>query len=70
MSRMVKAVVSADLIRGFKVCESALPISLLQFADDMLIFCEDNEDQIKNVKATLLCFEAVSNLKIDFFNSE
>ena len=32
--------------------------------------CEPNEDQIKNVKAILLCFEVVSGLKINFFKSE
>lgn len=52
------------------MCDSAAPISLLQFADDTLIFCAANEDQIKNVKATLLCFEAVSSLKMNLFKSE
>ena len=32
--------------------------------------CEANEDQIKNVKAILFCFESVSGLKINFFKSE
>lgn len=27
--------------------------------DDTLIFCDVEEDQLKNVKAILLCFEAV-----------
>lgn len=64
--------VSAYLIKGFKVFVSAPPISILQFAIDTLIFCEANEEQIKNVKATLLCFEVVSGsgLKINFFKSE
>ena len=46
------------------------PISHLQFADDTLIFCETNEDQVKNVKAILICYEAVSGLKINFFKIE
>lgn len=46
------------------------PISHLQFADDTLIFCGANEVQVKNVKAILICFEAVSSLKINFFKSE
>lgn len=31
-----------------------------------LIFCEASEYQVKNVKATLICFEAVSGLKVNF----
>ena len=38
--------------------------------DDTLIFCDANEDQIRNVKAILICFEAVSGLEINFFKSE
>eukprot|EP00268_Persea_americana_P038868 TRINITY_DN38524_c0_g1_i1.p1 TRINITY_DN38524_c0_g1~~TRINITY_DN38524_c0_g1_i1.p1 ORF type:complete len:155 (+),score=21.32 TRINITY_DN38524_c0_g1_i1:451-915(+) len=70
VSRMIMAVASEDLISGFKVCDSIPPTSLLHFADDTLIFCAANEDRIQNVKATLLCFEAMSGLKINFFKSE
>ena len=70
LSRMIKAVASKDLISGFKVCDSVPPTSILLFADDTLIFCAANEDQIQNVKATLVCFAAVSGLKINFFKSE
>lgn len=35
-----------------------------------LIFCEAEEDQVQNIKATLICVEAVSGLKINFFKSE
>lgn len=35
-----------------------------------LIFCEASEYQVKNVKATLICFEAVSGLKVNFFFSK
>ena len=69
MSRMIKAIVSADLITSFKGCDGA-PISLLQFVGDTLIFRAANEDYIKNVKAMLSCFEAVSSLKINLFKSE
>ena len=70
LSRMVKAVTYADLRRDFKVCESAPPISILQFANDTLIFCGVSEDQIMNVKATLICFKAMSGLLINFCKSE
>lgn len=55
------------LSEGFKVATNALSVSHLQFADDILIFCEAREDQVRNIKATLICFEAVSGMKIIFF---
>ena len=67
---MIKAAVNAGLFEGFKVARNIPAISHLQFVDDALIFCGDDEDQIRNVKATLLCFEAVSGLKDNFFKSE
>lgn len=39
----------------------------LQFADDTLIFYEVKEGQVRNMKTTLLCFEAVLGLKVNFF---
>ena len=45
-------------------------INHLQFADDTLLFCDAKVDQLLNVKAILLCFGAVSGLKVNFFKSE
>ena len=67
---MVKAVEAQGLITGFKVAPMAPTIALLQFADNSLIFCEASADQIRNVKAILFCFEAVSRLKINFLKTE
>ena len=60
---MIKGAVNAGLFEGFRVAENTLSINHLQFADDTLIFCGDDEEHIKNVKATILCFEVVSGLK-------
>ena len=32
--------------------------------------CEVDEGQLRNVKATVICFEAASGLKVNFFKSE
>ena len=55
---------------SIQVTAAAPSVSLLQFADDSLIFCEGFEDHIRNVKAILTCFEAVLGLKINFFKNE
>lgn len=60
----------ANLISGFCPAPSAPSVSHLQFADDTIIFFEAFEEQVKNVKAIMLCFEAVFGLKVNFFKSE
>ena len=45
-------------------------ISNLLFADDTLIFCDADLDQIGDLKCTLLCFEAISRLKVNLGKSE
>lgn len=58
--------------RGREECQSdywAPSISNLQFAGNILIFCETEMEEIKNVKA-VFCFEAASSLKVNLFKSE
>ena len=61
---MINVAVDAGLFTGFGVAKNTLAIIHLQLADDTLIFRGNDEDQIKIVKATLLCFEAVSGLRV------
>eukprot|EP00268_Persea_americana_P005045 TRINITY_DN11696_c0_g1_i1.p1 TRINITY_DN11696_c0_g1~~TRINITY_DN11696_c0_g1_i1.p1 ORF type:complete len:177 (+),score=18.27 TRINITY_DN11696_c0_g1_i1:467-997(+) len=70
LGRMIKGVVSAGLFERFRVARNSSSINHLQFADDTLIFCGENEDQVRNVNATLFCFEAVSGLKVKILKSE
>eukprot|EP00268_Persea_americana_P046828 TRINITY_DN48445_c0_g1_i1.p1 TRINITY_DN48445_c0_g1~~TRINITY_DN48445_c0_g1_i1.p1 ORF type:complete len:114 (-),score=18.34 TRINITY_DN48445_c0_g1_i1:96-437(-) len=48
----------------------AREITQLQFVDDAILFCEAEEEQLRNIKVILLCFEAVSSLRVNFFKSE
>lgn len=50
--RLNKASVRGDL-EGVRVARAAPPISHLVFADDMLVFCRSNMDQIDNLKRIL-----------------
>lgn len=47
-----------------------LEISHLFFADDSLIMCDVDRDQTLNLGHILLCFEAISSLKIILWKSE
>ncbi|CAN1270601.1 Putative ribonuclease H protein At1g65750 [Linum perenne] len=39
------------------------------FADDALVFCDANQDQVQNILAILICFEAVTGLKVNVHKS-
>ena len=45
-------------------------LSILQYADDTILFMEDNIEQAKNLKLLLCAFEQLSGLKINFHKSE
>jgi hypothetical protein len=42
----------------------------LQYADDTIIFMEDTESNIVNLKFLLFCFEEMSGLRINYNKSE
>lgn len=52
---MEEAAGIANLIDGFKLAPYGPMLTYLQFVDDNLIFGDAKEDQIKNIKAILLC---------------
>lgn len=45
-------------------------LSILQYADDTILFIEDDIKQAKNLKILLCVFEKLSDLKINFHKSE
>ena len=57
------------LIKGTKVGNEGPVISHLQFADDTIVFCDSEREEVINVKRILRCFELLSGLKINFYKS-
>jgi hypothetical protein len=45
-------------------------LSILQYADDTILFLEDDLEKAKNLKLVLSAFEKLSGLKINFHKSE
>ena len=45
-------------------------LSILQYADDTIIFMDQDLEQAKNMKLLLSVFEQLSGLKINFHKSE
>ena len=73
LSRMLDKAIDGGFLSGFQVgSEEAnhLMVSHLLFADDTLIFCEADPDQILNLDFLLTWFEAISGLKVNLAKSE
>jgi hypothetical protein len=45
-------------------------LSVLQYADDTVIFMDNDQERAKNIKLLLCAFEQLSGLKINFHKSE
>uniref|UniRef100_A0A2N9G3B1 Reverse transcriptase zinc-binding domain-containing protein n=1 Tax=Fagus sylvatica TaxID=28930 RepID=A0A2N9G3B1_FAGSY len=73
LSRMLDRAIDGGFLSGFQVgSEEAnhLMVSHLLFADDTLIFCEADPDQILNLGFLLTWFEAISGLKVNLAKFE
>ena len=72
-SRMLRRVEGAGLIRGFKVegrRGGGECVTHLLFADDTILFCDADVEQILHIRLLLLSFQAVIGLKVNVHNSE
>jgi len=59
-----------ELLSELKVSAKKVEVKLLPFANDTLILCELNIQNIRFVKARLRLFEICSRLRINFFKSK
>jgi hypothetical protein len=73
LSRMLTAALDQGNLIGFSVGSrdsEALVVNHILFADDTLIFCGAQEEQIRHLRCIFLCFEAASGLRINLGKSE
>ncbi|WMV13350.1 hypothetical protein MTR67_006735 [Solanum verrucosum] len=72
LSYMLKIAQVNNRIRGFKVSEEeslGVSISHLQYADDTLVFCDAESEQLKHLRVIFILFEAISGLHINWGKS-
>ena len=70
---MLRRVEGAGLIRGFKVegrRGGGECVTHLLFADDTILFCDADVEQILHIWLLLLSFQAVTGLKVNVHKSE
>ena len=73
LSCLINRTVDDNYLSGIRVANGGgedLSISHLLYADDTLIFCEDDIEQLKFLSWILMWFEAMSGLKINLTKSE
>lgn len=70
LSRMLNKAKQLQWLKGFDIGrDRAVNISHLLYADDTLIFCGADREQVLYLNLTLLIFEAVSGLHINMLKS-
>ena len=72
-NKMMKRAEGAGLLRGFRAAGrpgGGVGVSHLLFADDTILFCNANDEQILHIRMLLLCFQAVTGLKVNALKSE
>ncbi|XP_047260794.1 uncharacterized protein LOC124894084, partial [Capsicum annuum] len=71
LSNMIQTAKERAWIRGFQVGTRAinLEITHLQYADDTLVFCEAEKDQMLFLRVIFIIFEAVFDLHINWGKS-
>ena len=63
----------ASLVCGFKAEDrrgGGECVSHLLFSNDTILFCNANVEQILHIRLLLLCFQAVTDLKVNIQKSE
>ena len=66
LNKMSQRAASLSMFRGISVGNEGTHITHLQFADDILIFCEAEEHHLLRIKNILLRFQAFSGLMVNY----
>lgn len=72
LNKMVKTANINGWLRGFDVAregKESLEVTHLQYADDTLIFCDAEEEQLRFLRIILVIFEGISGLHINWRKS-
>ncbi|XP_058203083.1 uncharacterized protein LOC131317560 [Rhododendron vialii] len=66
---MLERAKDRNIIKGTKLGSNGVNISHLQLEDDTILFCNNDPEEMANIKRILRCFQLMSGLKINFSKS-
>jgi len=69
LARLIEREAYSNGIKGFKLARDLMPITHLQFADDLFTFAFDNEENLEKIKYYLEIFSEWSGQKVNFTKS-
>ncbi|GAU43075.1 hypothetical protein TSUD_194290 [Trifolium subterraneum] len=69
LSATIRRAEEIGMFKGFKVGNSGLPVSHLQYAYDTIFLGEASVENLWTLKTVLRCFEMASGLKVNFAKS-
>ena len=73
LSRMLKKIVVGGLLKGFQVGRpnaTSVCVSHLLYANDTILFCDADSEQLMYIRMVLTCFKAITSLKVNMNKSE
>ncbi|KAL9672560.1 hypothetical protein QQ045_028811 [Rhodiola kirilowii] len=70
LSRMLSKAKELGILRGVEWVKEGERMNHLQYADDTIIFCDAEMEEIKTLRRILKSFEAASGLRINFTKSK
>uniref|UniRef100_A0A2N9F1I0 Reverse transcriptase domain-containing protein n=1 Tax=Fagus sylvatica TaxID=28930 RepID=A0A2N9F1I0_FAGSY len=71
LSRMLRRTEEGGFIWGFQAGRTdRLCVTHLLYADDTIIFCDANSEQLLYIRMVLTCFEAVTGLRVNMLKSK
>jgi len=69
LTGLVREAKSSNLLQGVVVGGNGVHVDLLQFANDMIIFCQPTYRDVLSVKVIMRSFELASGLRVNFQKS-
>ena len=70
LAGLVRKAVRLKKLEGVTVGVNQIEVSLLQFADDTLVVCQDTIQNVFTVKTILKCFELAAGLRVNFHKTK
>lgn len=69
LSSLLSLGIQSGIFRGITIKGTTSYISHLQFADDVILFINDDDYSVMGIKRILQCFQLLSGMKVNFSKS-